>query len=83
MPQTENEWLQVTTEYDRNLTFLIPLEQWTVHTALQAPVTISTTSHFLSNVLLALVDVDYCFMYADVGCQGRVSDGGVFRNTGT
>lgn len=30
---------------------------------------------------MALVDADYCFLYADVGCQGRISDGGVFRNT--
>lgn len=30
---------------------------------------------------MALVDVNYNFLYADVGCQGRISDGGVFRNT--
>lgn len=30
---------------------------------------------------MAIVDADYNFIFADVGCQGRISDGGVFRNT--
>ena len=30
---------------------------------------------------MAIVDYDYKFLYMDVGCQGRISDGGVFRNT--
>jgi len=32
-----------------------------------------------SIVLMGIADADYCFIY--VGCQGRISDGGVFRNT--
>ena len=35
---------------------------------------------FFSVVLLAVVDADYKFIFADVGCQGRISDGGVLRN---
>lgn len=52
---------------------------------LQAPINSGTEfynyKHFFSIVLFALVDADYCFRYVDVGCQGRLSDGGVFKNT--
>ena len=37
---------------------------------------------FFSIVLLALVDDDYKFLYVNVGCQGRISDRGVFKNSG-
>ena len=39
-----------------------------------------TIKAFFSIVLLALVDYDYQFIFADVGCQGRISDGGVYRH---
>lgn len=34
-----------------------------------------------SIVIFAIVDVDYCFLYVTAGCQGRLSDGGVFEHT--
>ena len=35
---------------------------------------------FFSIVMLVIVDYDYNFLFVDVGSQGRISDGGVFRN---
>ena len=36
--------------------------------------------HSFSIVLLAVVDADYKYIYIDIGCNGRISDEGVFRN---
>lgn len=54
------------------------------HILLQAPFNSGSTffnykSQF-SIVLMAAVDADYNFIFADIGCQGGVSDGGVFKN---
>lgn len=55
------------------------------HIMLKKPANSGSTfynyKHYFSIVLLAVVDADYRFLYVDVGCQGRVSDGGVFRNS--
>ena len=36
---------------------------------------------FHSIVLMAIVGFDYKFLYVNVRCQGRISDGSVFKNT--
>ena len=36
---------------------------------------------FFSIVLSALVDYDYKLIHVDVGCLGRISDVGVYRNS--
>lgn len=43
--------------------------------------TITITKDFFSILLFAVIDANYNLIFADVGCQGRISDGGVFRNT--
>jgi hypothetical protein len=30
---------------------------------------------------MVTVNVNYCFIYVNIGCQGHISDSGVFRNT--
>jgi len=34
-----------------------------------------------SIVLMAVVNSNYGFTYVNIGCRGRISDGGVLRNT--
>ena len=31
-------------------------------------------------MLLGIADANYSFIYVDIGCQGRISDGGVWKN---
>ena len=54
------------------------------HIAFFSPVNSGSTcfnlKDFFGIVLLALVDADYKFRYIDIGCQSRISDGGVFKN---
>ena len=55
------------------------------HCLIQAP-KLSGSEFFnykktFSVVLLAIADAQYCFSVIDVGCPGRVSDGGVLKNS--
>ncbi|KFM83313.1 putative nuclease HARBI1, partial [Stegodyphus mimosarum] len=55
------------------------------HIMIKAPAgggsTFYNYKNFNSIVLMASVDADYNFTFIDVGCNGRVSDGGVFART--
>jgi hypothetical protein len=53
------------------------------HVVLQAPINSGSEfynyKHFFSIVLFAVVDAHYNSLYVNAGCQGRISDGGVFK----
>lgn len=86
MPTSTEQWLNIAQQFE---------EKWNYphclgaidgkHCVLQAPIN-SGSDYYnykstFSIVLMGVADADYCFVYADVGCQERISDGGVFRNT--
>lgn len=86
MPSTAEEWLQVAQNYEAqwNYPYCIGAIDGK-HCIIQAPIN-SGSDYFnykqnFSIVLLGVADADYCFLFADVGCQGRISDGGVLRNS--
>lgn len=86
VPQTHQEWLSVAQEFHDKWGFPHCIGAIDgKHCVIQAPVN-SGSDYFnyknnFSIVLLAIVDANYNFIYADVGSQGRISDGGVFRKT--
>jgi hypothetical protein len=55
------------------------------HVMLQAPMNSASEyfnyKTFFSIVLFVLVDADYNFLFADVGSQGCIWDGGIFKNS--
>lgn len=55
------------------------------HVILQSPINSGNDydnyKSFSSIVLFALVDDNYKFLYVNLGSKGRISDGGVFKNT--
>ncbi|XP_029340998.1 uncharacterized protein LOC115033115 [Acyrthosiphon pisum] len=86
IPSNEEEWLEKAKEFEDKWSFPHAIAAMDgKHVIIQAPSFSGTEYYnykqFFSIVLFALVDADYNFMYVDVGTQGRISDGGVFKNT--
>lgn len=86
MPSTEAQWLAVADGFNTKWQFPHCLGAMDgKHIVMKKPRNSGSTfynyKHTFSIVLLAVVDPNYRFLYVDVGCQGRISDGGVFRNS--
>lgn len=86
MPDSPNEWIKIAEEYESQWNFPHCLGSMDgKHVVIQAP--FNSGSEFFnykqtfSIVLFALVDADYNFLFIDTGCQGRISDGGVFKDS--
>jgi hypothetical protein len=84
MPTTVDDWIKIEKEF---------ADKWNMPHCIGAldgkHITMSAPEHSgaiyrnykgtFSIVLMALVDANYRFLYVDVGCNGRVSDGGIFN----
>ncbi|CAH1998538.1 unnamed protein product [Acanthoscelides obtectus] len=86
MPRSSNEWKKIAIEFENRWNFPHCLGAIDgKHILIQSPMNSGSDffnyKHTFSVVMMGLVDANYMFTYVDVGCQGRISDGGVFRNT--
>ena len=86
VPKTESEWERIADEFASRWQFPNCIGAMDGKHILIRPPPNSGSYYFnykhsFSIVLLALVDADYKFIYVDVGSNGRISDGGVFRNS--
>ena len=85
-PSTEEEWLKISDDIYKHWQFpnSIGCMDGKHIAVFSPPKSVSSFYNykkFFSVVLLALVKHNYQFLYVNVGCQGRLSDGGVFKNT--
>nr|XP_022907045.1 uncharacterized protein LOC111418655 [Onthophagus taurus] len=86
MPTTIEGWLQSAQEFEKQWNYPHCLASMDgKHVMLQAPINSGSEYYnyksFFSIVLFALVDANYNFLFADVGSQGRISDGEIFKNS--
>lgn len=84
-PKNPEEWLGIAQEYEELLQFPNCLGAIDDKHIIQCPM--NTNKEFFnykgtfSVILLAIVDAKYRFIFVDIGCQDRISDGGVFSNS--
>ncbi|XP_033128002.1 putative nuclease HARBI1 [Anneissia japonica] len=83
MPQSGEDWRRIAQQFHSKWNFPNTLGAINgKHVALMAPNNSGSLyynyKNFFSIVFMGLVDADYKFIYVDVDCNGRISDGGVF-----
>lgn len=86
MPTTKEELKQVATKFMRYCNFPrccgaldgkhFPIK-WPPNTGAE----FYCYKNFYSIAMLALVDADYCFLYVDIGANGRAGDAAIFRHS--
>ena len=82
-PSTKTEWKKVADAFQRrwnlpNCLGALDGKHIVIKLPIRSGGEFFNYKHTFSIVLMALVDADYKFLYMNVGCNGRVSDGGVF-----
>lgn len=86
MPTSHQEWEKISSEFQNcwDLPHVVGAMDGK-HIMLQAPFNSGSEFYnykqFFSIVMFALVDASYKFIFVDVGCQGTISDGGVFNDS--
>lgn len=87
MPTSSEDWKKIANDYSKIWNFPMCIGSMDgKHIVIQSP-KFSGSEYFnykgtFSIVLFAIVDANYSFTYVHIGCQGRISDGGVFKSTG-
>ena len=88
MPQSEEEWKHVADDFQNKWQFPYCLGAVDgKHIKIYKKKTPNSGSRYFNYkgtfnvVLMAIVDANYELLMADVGRNGRISDGGVIRNT--
>ncbi|CAH1987872.1 unnamed protein product [Acanthoscelides obtectus] len=85
-PETVEEWQKIARDYNSRWNF--PNCGGAIdgkHIKIVKPVNSGSYyfnyKEYFSTVLMAIVDANYEFIYVNVGCNGRISDGGVIETT--
>lgn len=82
MPNTPDGWIMIAKRFEKETHFPHCLSALAgKHVIMQNPFHASSTFHnykkTLSIVLMGMCEANYCFNSANIGAQGRISDGGV------